>query len=79
MINKTIFIQTLIYFVMPLALAVIHSIVGINVANDFISLYGNADIGASATITALLIIAIYGGYFYATYIGYKNVTNTPNL
>lgn len=79
MINKTIFIQTLIYFVMPLALAVIHSIVGINVANDFIGLYGNTDIGASAMITALLIVAIYGGYFYATYIGYKNVTNTPNL
>jgi putative ABC transport system permease protein len=79
MINKTIFIQTLIYFVMPLALAVIHSIVGINVANDFIGLYGNTDIGASAMITALLIIAVYGGYFYATYIGYKNVTNTPNL
>lgn len=79
MINKTIFVQTLIYFVMPLALAVIHSIVGINVANDFISIYGNTDIGASAMITALLIIAVYGGYFYATYIGYKNVTNTPNL
>ncbi|WP_346939471.1 ABC transporter permease [uncultured Clostridium sp.] len=79
MINKTIFIQTLIYFAMPLALAVIHSIVGINVANDFISIYGNAEIGASAMITALLIIAVYGGYFYATYIGYKNVTNTPNL
>lgn len=79
MINKTIFIQTLIYFAMPLVLAIIHSIVGISVANEFISLYGNAEIGGSATITALLIIAIYGGYFYATYIGYKNVTNTPNL
>lgn len=79
MINKTIFIQTLIYFAMPLVLAIIHSIVGISVANEFISLYGNAEIGASATITALLIIAIYGGYFYATYIGYKNVTSTPNL
>lgn len=79
MINKTIFIQTLIYFAMPLVLAIIHSIVGISVANEFISLYGNAEIGASATITALLIITIYGGYFYATYIGYKNVTNTPNL
>lgn len=79
MINKTIFIQTFIYFVMPLILAVIHSTVGISVANEFISLYGNTDIGASAMITALLIVAIYGGYFYATYIGYKNVTNTPNL
>jgi putative ABC transport system permease protein len=79
MINKTIFIQTLIYFAMPLVLAIIHSIVGISVVNEFISTFGNAEIGASAMITALLIIAIYGGYFYATYIGYKNVTNTPNL
>ena len=37
MINKSIFIQTLIYFGAPLALAIVHSIVGIYVVNDFIS------------------------------------------
>ena len=37
MINKSIFIQTLIYFGAPLALAIAHSIVAIYVVNDFIS------------------------------------------
>lgn len=37
MINKLIFIQTLIYFGAPLALAIVHSIVAIYVVNDFIS------------------------------------------
>ena len=37
MINKSIFIQTLIYFGAPLALAIVHSIVAIYVVNDFIS------------------------------------------
>ncbi|MBU3107296.1 ABC transporter permease [Clostridium gasigenes] len=73
MINKTIFTQTLIYFMLPLALALVHSVVGIGVANDFIKLYGSSNIGLSSLITALIIVIIYGGYFYATYTGYKSI------
>lgn len=73
MINKTIFVQTLIYFMVPLTLAIVHSIVGIGVASEFISLYGTSDIGPSALITLLVIVVIYGGYFYATYTGYKSI------
>ena len=42
MINKTIFTQTLIYFMLPLALALVHSIVGIAVVNDFITMFGKS-------------------------------------
>nr|WP_317331603.1 ABC transporter permease [uncultured Romboutsia sp.] len=73
MINKTIFIQTLIYFTLPLGLAFIHALVGIDVANDFIMMFGKVDIGASAVLTALIFIVVYIGYFYATYTGYKNI------
>lgn len=73
MINKTIFTQTLIYFMVPLTLAIVHSIVGIIVASEFISLYGTSNIGPSAVITLLIIVVIYGGYFYATYAGYKSI------
>lgn len=73
MINKTIFTQTLIYFMVPLTLAVVHSIVGIGVANEFIKVYGKPNIGPSALITLLIIVIIYGGYFYATYTGYKSI------
>lgn len=73
MINKTIFIQTLIYFTLPLVLAFIHSIVGIKVVNEFIIMFGKADIGSSALMTAGIFIVVYLGYFYATYTGYKNI------
>ncbi|MDB8790044.1 FtsX-like permease family protein [Romboutsia sp. 1001216sp1] len=73
MINKSIFIQTLIYFSLPIVLAFIHSIVGIKVSNEFIAMYGKPDIGLSSLVTALIFVFIYVGYFYATYTGYKNI------
>ena len=73
MINQTIFIQTLIYFTLPLALAFIHSVVGINVVSDLISAFCKPDIGLSSLITGVIFIVIYMGYFYATYTGYKNI------
>ncbi|WP_072831221.1 FtsX-like permease family protein [Clostridium collagenovorans] len=72
-INKTIFYQTLIYFSLPVLLAFIHSIVGIKVTNEFITMYGSTDISASSFITALIFIVVYGIYFYTTYTGYKNI------
>lgn len=73
MINKTIFVQTLIYFTLPLELAFIHAIIGIDVVNEFIKMYGNPDIETSSLITVLIFIVVYIGYFYATYTGYKNI------
>lgn len=72
-INKTIFIQTLIYFTIPIILALVHSIVGIKVANDFILIYNKPDIGSSSIITAIFLISVYLIYFYTTYISYKNI------
>lgn len=72
-INKTIFVQTLIYFSVPVALAVVHSVVGIAVSNDFISMYNQPDIVGSSLITAGLFFVIYVIYFYITYSGYKNI------
>ncbi|OOM81452.1 ABC transporter permease [Clostridium sp. BL-8] len=73
MINKTIFLQTLIYFSLPVILALVHSIVGIIVVNKEISNFNQIDIRFSALITALMFILVYAGYFYTTYIGYKNI------
>lgn len=72
-INKTIFIQTLVYFSIPVALAIVHSVVGIKVANDFISIYNQPDIGSSSLITAGIFLIVYVIYFYITYSGYKNI------
>ncbi|KJU72194.1 FtsX-like permease family protein [Clostridium baratii] len=73
MINRSIFAQTLIYFALPLVLAIVHSIVGIYQANAFISAFGNSSIITASLATMGVIIVIYGGYFIATYFGYKNI------
>ena len=73
MINKTIFIQTLSYFMLPLALAIVHSVVAIKVINSFISLYGKSSIISSSLLTMVFIIIVYSGYFIVTYFGYKNI------
>jgi putative ABC transport system permease protein len=73
MINKAILIQNLIYFMIPLALAIIHSIVGINVTGEVLRTNNKSLLGSSSLMIALTLIVIYGGYFYATYVGFKNV------
>lgn len=73
MINKTIFTQTVIYFAMPLTLAIVSSIVGISVVNKFIALYGKPNIGPTALLTLGILVIVYGGYFYVTYAGYKSI------
>ncbi|NCI74140.1 ABC transporter permease, partial [Clostridium botulinum] len=76
MIEKTIFLQTLIYFTLPMILALIHSVIGIKVISDYISVFTKIDISFSALITALIFSVVYAGYFYTTYIGYKNIVES---
>lgn len=73
MIRHALFVQIAIYFLMPLALAVIHSIVGLKVANDFIAFFGHVNVAGNTGVTALILVLIYGGYFLATYFGSKNM------
>ncbi|MCT4542985.1 MAG: ABC transporter permease [Vallitalea sp.] len=75
MINKSIFSQTAIYFIMPLFLAIIHSVVGINVANNIVVKFGKLQILTTTIFTAIIIIIVYGGYFLATYMGSKSMIN----
>lgn len=72
-INKTIFTQTLVYFSIPVILALVHSVVGIKVVNDFISMFNQPDIGGSSLVTAGIFLFVYVIYFYITYSGYKNI------
>ncbi|MBW9152312.1 FtsX-like permease family protein [Clostridium estertheticum] len=73
MIDKTIFVQTLIYFSLPVSLALIHSLVGIKVTSDLLNMLQKTNINSSALVAALIFIVIYAGYFYTTYVGYKNI------
>lgn len=73
MINKAVFKQTAIFFLIPLLLACVHSIFGMQVANGILSIFGKQDLITSIIMTAGFIILIYGGYFIATYFGNKSI------
>jgi len=72
-INKAIIGQVFIYFMMPLSLAIIHSIFGIKVVNQELLMMGQPSVFIPALFTVLIMVIVYGGYFIATYSGYKRI------
>lgn len=75
MINKSILKQVGIFFTLPLALAIVHSYVGVKVVNNYIVALGSGNQLKSILVTALIMVIVYGGYLYATYVAYRNIAN----
>lgn len=75
MINRSIFKQVSLFFALPLFLAIVHSYVGINVVNNYLIALGSSNQFKSILVTALIMIVVYGGYLYATFIAYKNIVD----
>jgi putative ABC transport system permease protein len=73
LINRALFKQIAIYFTLPLALACVHSVVGIKVVNDVLCEFGSYNVTTNIIVTALLILLVYSAYFLATYLESKNI------
>ena len=74
MINQALFRQIFIFFMMPLTLAIVHSIFGIKFILSILAALASPDeLLPSIIVTAVIIGAIYGLYFLATYFGSKNI------
>ena len=72
-INRSLFIQTGTFFLLPLLLALVHSIFGIRFAENFTQFAGIRNLTSSYGITAIMVLVIYGGYFAITYFTGKEV------
>ncbi len=74
MINKSLFRQIGIFFMLPLVLAIVHSVFGIQFAIEILSgIASKEDLLPSIVATVIVIGVIYGAYFIATYFGSKNI------
>lgn len=73
MINRSILVQIAIYFMIPLSLAIVHSIVGLKISSDIVSVFGDGSIMNYIIVTMIIMIIIYGGYFIAAYNGAKKM------
>ena len=73
MINRSILVQIAIYFMIPLSLAIVHSIVGLKISSDIVSVFGDGSIMNYIIVTMIIMLIIYGGYFIAAYNGAKKM------
>lgn len=72
-ISKSLFRQTGIFFLLPLVLAVIHSVFGMKFAVQILEVFGTEKMGPSIAATSVMILLIYGGYFLVTYFCSKGI------
>lgn len=73
MINKALFRQIGIFFLVPLLLAIIHSVFGMKFSMYFLKIFGTIGLGVSIATTAVILLVIYGGYFLITYWCSRNI------
>lgn len=73
LIKRALLKQIAIFFMFPMALALIHSIFGIIFCDFILSTFGNEQLLPSIVMTASFIVVIYGGYFLITYLCSKNI------
>ncbi len=73
MIRRGLIRQIGIFFLLPLSLAFVHSLFGVQFVNRMLVLFhGGSQLGA-ILFTAVFILLIYGGYFWATYFGSRRI------
>ena len=73
MMHRSVDIQVLLAFLLPLALALVHSVVGMTAANQVIAQVGRLDAAASSAVTGVFLVIFYGAYFLATCAGSRRL------
>ena len=72
-ISKSLFIQTGVFFLLPLLLGALHSVFGIKFGLYILEFFGTENMMQSVIATSAIILAIYGGYFIITYLSSKGI------
>ena len=73
MINYSLMKQVGVFFFLPLGLACVHSVFGLQFVKKIMYNMGNITGFGSILTTALILLVIYGGYFLVTYLGSKRI------
>lgn len=71
--KRALFTQILCYFVFPVALATVHSIVGVKLLVTELEYYGHMDIRGTLFTTITFVVILYAAYFIITYLQSKKL------
>lgn len=73
MVNRALFRQVGIFFMFPLVIAIVHSVVGLKFCTYILETFGKGGLLPSIIMTAVFLVVIYGGYFMITYFCSRNI------
>lgn len=76
MLNRSLFMQELVYFLLPLALAACHSAWTISIMSKTLFKAFGSDVLPSIAMSAGLVILIYGSYLVVTYLAGRSIIKT---
>ena len=72
-VNKSILAQILVYFLVPFAMALLHSCVALKVIAKLIKQMGTTNMMTNIIIVSAIVCCIYGIYLFLTYAGAKKM------
>ena len=72
-ITRSLLIQVGLFFIIPLLLALIHSIFGMRLVIRYLDIFVKNGVGSSSIMVFMIILLIYGGYFLLTFIGSRTI------
>ncbi|MBQ8965478.1 ABC transporter permease [Ruminococcus sp.] len=72
-IERSLLVQSGLFFLLPLLLAALHSIFGMRFGLYVLTVFGNTGLGPSIALTAVILALIYGGYFLITYLCSRSI------
>ena len=72
-INRTLLVQTGVFFAVPLIVAGLYSILLIGKGMEIVEEFMNIHIATNVGLTVILFLVVYGSYFIATYLSCKRM------
>lgn len=72
-INRTLLVQTGVFFAVPLIVAGLYSILLIGKGMEIVEEFMNIHIATNVGLTVILFLIVYGSYFIATYLSCKRM------
>lgn len=72
-INRTLLVQTGVFFAVPLIVAGLYSILLIGKGMEIVEEFMNIHIATNVGLTIILFLIVYGSYFIATYLSCKRM------
>lgn len=79
LIYRSLLTQTLVYFLLPLVVAVAHSLVALRMVIQAVTLFGGIDIARASLMAVGLFVVVYGGYALVTYRVARGVVHASLL